>query len=364
MMEVRETRLRLLFSKNETDVSADIAKDLLSWSYLDKESGQADEISLQLKDETGKWAGSWRPDSGENIKMFISTGTVNKREIELYCGRFFVDYQRVSGAPRVYELKAVSVPLNMPIRKLSKTRAWETRTLSEIAGRIAEEAEMELFFDSGIDPSFQRIDQSKESDLKFLNRLCEDNGLSMKVTDRKIVIFDQQRYEEKAPVKMFVLGVSDILSYDFEASQTDSYKAVTIKWRDPKKKVRGSAAGEQMFDKHGRAVKKTSNPAVNEYTYTDPKADENGQVFELKRRATSIEEAKQLAKAKLRKLNSKGVTGSLNIVGDPTIVAGCVVAIAGFGSFDGNFIVEEASHSGSSGGYTTALRLRKVNVDY
>lgn len=75
MMEVRETRLRLLFSKNETDVSADIAKDLLSWSYSDKESGQADEISLQLKDETGKWAGSWRPDGGENIKMFISTGT-------------------------------------------------------------------------------------------------------------------------------------------------------------------------------------------------------------------------------------------------------------------------------------------------
>lgn len=119
-----------------------------------------------------------------------------------------------------------------------------------------------------------------------------------------------------------------------------------------------------MFDKYGQRVKTSSNPAVHQYTYTDPEADENGQVFELKRRATSIEEAKQLAKAKLRCLNSKRVTGSLNIVGDPTVVAGCVVEIAGFGSFDGNFIVEEATHSGGSGGYTTALRLRKVNTEY
>ena len=65
MSDVRQTKLRLLFSKNETDVTSDLSKDLLSWNYSDHESGQADEISLVLKDETGKWAGSWRPDGGE-----------------------------------------------------------------------------------------------------------------------------------------------------------------------------------------------------------------------------------------------------------------------------------------------------------
>lgn len=67
----RQTRLRLLFSKNETDVSEDLCKDLLSWSFTDHESGQADEISLTLKDNEGKWAGSWKPDGGENIKMYL-----------------------------------------------------------------------------------------------------------------------------------------------------------------------------------------------------------------------------------------------------------------------------------------------------
>ena len=55
MSDVRQTKLRLLFSKNETDVTSDLSKDLLSWNYSDHESGQADEISLVLKDETGKW---------------------------------------------------------------------------------------------------------------------------------------------------------------------------------------------------------------------------------------------------------------------------------------------------------------------
>lgn len=133
-------------------------------------------------------------------------------------------------------MRAVSIPLNMPLRKLAKTRAWESLSLSDIAEKIAGEVNLELFFDSDNNPSFKRIDQSKESDLKFLNRLCEENGLSIKVTDSRIVIFDQQRYEGKEPIKVFVLGVSDILSYDFETSQADSYKSVTIKWRDPQKR--------------------------------------------------------------------------------------------------------------------------------
>ena len=75
-------------------------------------------------------------------------------------------------------------------------------------------------------------------------------------------------------------------------------------------------------------------------------------------------EAERLDKAKLRELNAKIMTGQVTIVGDPSIAAGVVIAVKGFGSFDGNFIVEEARHSVSSSGYTTELRLRRVNAEY
>lgn len=123
-------------------------------------AAQADEISLTLKDNEGKWAGSWKPDGGENIKMYLSAGTTEEPGPEAFLGTFFVDYQRISGAPRVYELRAVSIPLNKPVRKTQKNRAWENHSLQEIAQEICRDAELELFFDSVENPQYQRIDQS------------------------------------------------------------------------------------------------------------------------------------------------------------------------------------------------------------
>lgn len=106
------------------------------------------------------------------------------------------------------------------------------------------------------------------------------------------------------------------------------------------------------------------NPAVLSYTYVDQEAPDDAQEFELKKRVKSQAEAERLAKAKLRELNAQIMTGQVTLVGDPSIAAGVVIAVKGFGAFDGNFIVEEARHNVSSSGYTTELRLRRVNTEY
>jgi hypothetical protein len=132
----------------------------------------------------------------------------------------------------------------------------------------------------------------------------------------------------------------------------------------------------QMFDDYfekigGKKTKKKSgkqkaksNPAVISYTAVDPDAPENAQEFELKKRVKSQAEAKRLAEAKLRELNAKVMTGTLTLVGNVALCAGCVIKCKGFGSFDGNFVIEEARHSVGSSGYTTDLRVRRVNMDY
>ena len=81
-----------------------------------------------------------------------------------------------------------------------KSRAWEKQNISAIAKKIADAAKLELFFDSDDDPVFDRQDQSRESDLKFLSRLCSENGLSVKVTDTQLVVFSKEKYEKKDPV--------------------------------------------------------------------------------------------------------------------------------------------------------------------
>ena len=193
-----QTYLRLLFTEASKSVSEDILPDLLSFTYDDKETNEADEISITLKDPTGKWASKWKPDGGEVVRAYIASGTVDgKKGRELFCGKFFVDSLRTSGSPRVFEMRAVSIPMNTPIRRKMITKAWEKKTLKGIAQEIAAAAKVKLLFDSKENPSYDRQDQKAESNLKFLSRLCEDAGLSIKVTDSQIVIFDQASYEKK-----------------------------------------------------------------------------------------------------------------------------------------------------------------------
>ena len=379
----RETRLRLLFTASGTDVTQDIMPDLLSFSFEDKETDEADEISLSLKDETGKWAGNWKPDGGEIVDAYISTGTTDGNfGPELFCGRFYADSLSVSGSPRQFQMKAVSTPLKSPIRRKKITKPWEGQTLKGIAQAIADENGMELFFDTEEDPKYDRKDQKEESSLAFLSRLCQDEGFSLKVTADSIVIFDQASYERKEPIATVALGVADVLSWSFESQQSDTYKTCTVAWRDIRKKEPDAAGGYAFQTTETLSEPQTSaedmrqlttpdpdfrakkNPAVNYFSYTDPEIGDDGQEYKLKKRVTSKAEAERLAKATLRKLNARKITGSLTIVGNPSFLAGCVIECSGFGAFDGRFIISSASHSISSSGYTTNVQLRRVNTEY
>lgn len=354
-MQSRQTYVSLFFANG--DVTEWIMPDLLEFTYTDNESQEADSISLTLKDPDGKWAGRFRPKDGEVVQAKITPGDVEGRKFKsLPCGTFYVDSIRVSGSPRTCSIEGVSVPLQTPIRRKTKTRAWEKKLLKGIAQQIAGENKMSLFWDVwDNNPLYEREDQKRESDLTFLMRLCENAGLSLKVTEYKIVIFDQASYEKKTPVKTITLGESDVLSWDFTATVSERYKSVTVKYRDPKALAVASRVDESIRADDVKCI---------EYTYTDDSADSSGQEYEMKTRAKTLDEAMRLAKAKLRSLNRRAVTGSMTLIGDVDLVAGVVVTLEGFGSFDGGFIIESAEHSVGSGGYTTSLSLRRVNTKY
>ena len=360
-----QTRLTLLFTNSNVDVSESLLPDLTSFSYTDNETEEADEISISLKDDTGKWAGNWKPDGGEVVRAIIKQGTTKEITGTLNCGKFYIDSLNAAGGTsgRTFDMSAVSIPLNKPIRRKLKSKAWEKKTLKGIAEEIATEADLELIFDSSENPSYDRQDQNRESDLQFLLKLCEESGLSLKLTDEKLVIFDLASYEKKDPIKTIELGKSkNISSWNFQTEQSETYRSCTITYRDPKKKVKGSSGGYNM-DLEKVSTKK-ENPAVRTYTYTDPLADENGQEYSIKKRAKSLEEAKRLARATLRKLNRRHITGNLTVIGDVSLVAGVVIQCKGFGSMDGNFAIKRATHSVSTSGYTTAVELRRVNANY
>lgn len=227
------------------DASEQVAKDLLSFSYTDKETDEAEEVTITLKDETGKWRTSWAPKMNAKLKCDIVTVVDGAPKDLLKCGRFHVDSRRVSGAPSVYELRATSIPPDSPIRRKAKEKTWQKQSLKQIAQAIASENKLQLLWDCAPEVGSEvreQADQKRESDLVFLQKLCKEEGANLKLTDNKLVIFDQKSYEKKAPVCIINREDGEVLKWEFSQELSDAYKSVTVTYRDPEKKVKGSAA--------------------------------------------------------------------------------------------------------------------------
>lgn len=255
----------------------------------------------------------------------------------LDCGVFEVDSVNGSGPPMKINLKATSIPYTSTIRKQKKTKAWENIYLKSIANEIASKNGLKCMFESAYNPLYERREQVQESDIAFLQTLCKNAGISLKVTAKTIVLFDAAEYEKKAAIKTIKNGSSNIISSRFSTNLNDAaYGSCKVSYTDPK-------------------TKKT-------ITYTH-KVSDNEQVLEVNQKVSSAEEAKQLAIKKLREKNKNEYKADFTLVGDLELVAGVTVEIKGYGFFDGKYIIENATHK-LTGGYTVGIKLRRVLEGY
>jgi hypothetical protein len=303
--------------------------------YTDNMHGKADEISVTLNNRSGLWAGAWLPQKSDRIRASIIVSDWRRAgdEQRLFCGEFSIDELDFSGPPALLKIKAVSTPVDGSLRREKKTRAWEGVSLSEIAADIAAAAGLQMFYDVDIDVDYDRKDQHEESDLAFIQRLCEDAALALKVTDSRMVVFDEARYAEKDTVAAF----SRFIDYSFRTQAHDMYRACRVTYFDP-------------------AAKKTQ-------TFTHEVDNiSSGQVLKNTSRVNSVAEARQLAKRLLHEKNKHETEGAVSMKGNPLIVAGVNVAVQDHGAFDGKYLVTKAVHS-VSGKYTLRIDIRKGSDD-
>lgn len=258
----------------------------------------------------------------------------------LDCGIFEIDSVDYAGPPRKLTIKATSIPYNTALRQTIHNNIYKNTNLKNIAGEIAKRSGMELMYLSGYSPSYKRKEQTNTSDIAFLKKLCKDAGISLKVTSKKIVMFDAEDYENKPETKKIKAGRENIISYSFSTKTADaSYSTCHVKYTEPD-------------------TKKTF-----EATYTPENANADGQTLEIQQRVTSTAEAQELAKKKLREKNKDETSAQFSLVGDVDLVAGVTVRIYGYGEFDGKYIIEQATHS-ITGGYKVSIGLRSCLEGY
>ncbi len=341
-MKSRRTRVSLIYEG--TDISADISASLLSITYTDNAHGKADDITITLQDKKELWREDWMPQKGATINVSFETKDWRAAgdEMILPCGSFSIDEITLSGPPGVVEIKAISIPTKSSLQNEKKNRSWEGISLSGIAGDIAKNNGIELLYDA-VDPLYERRDQRDESDLAFLQRLCEEAGCLLKVTDERLVVFEEKTYEQNS-VGLIIQNEakkvgSNAVRYSFSSSLIDVYGRCKVKYYDP--------------------VKKTEQTHI----YTVPNSEE-GKTLVINKRVESLAEAMNLAQKELRKKNKKQVTGNVTLIGDLRIVAGINVGIKGWGHFDGKYFVDKAIHSYQQGVFATAIEIHRVLEGY
>ncbi len=337
--KARRTSIICIFKGK--DITKDIEDYLISFDYTDNAEDTADDININLDDRDMEWI-QWISDSDNiNIKgseiacSIVKRNYNNDGKSEIFeCGIFEVDTVNLKGFPKQLTFKASSISETSELRTVKSTKAWEAITLEEIATEIALKSNFVCKYYSAAECYYERVEQQNESDLQFLSRLCKAAMISLKVSNKAIILFEQTMFEKKDAI--MTITPSEIIDYNFNYTTNDAeYSKCTVKYTDPKTKKTIQGSYEDKSIKDGKS-----------FSVTDVKV-------------SSKSEANTLAKSKLREKNREGNKISFTLPGNFSLTAGSNINVAGFFGFNGKYTIVTATHK-ISGAYTTSITARKV----
>ena len=317
------------------------------------------------------------------IKICVENWNIEGDYDELDCGVFEIDTVDFSGPPDIVAIKALSTPISSSMRREEKTRSWEDTTLQKIAQDIADDAELKLMYKVESDIQFDRVEQSQKSDMGFLQELCTQYGVSLKVTNGIVVLFEESVYEGKAVIDTFDKNEvgGRILDYSFSQNTSDTVSKVIASYKDPKSGLLVEAEFEpQEPPATGQIARINVRPGDlrgdNFREGKDTASGDAGGTFDTgfspfnditddfeTPRSDRTDNAKRQARAFARAKNKNEWTCTLNMVGNVKMVGGVNIQITGFGVYSGKYSVDEAKHK-TGGGYVTTVKAHKVLVGY
>ena len=249
MAFARSIRVIVIF--NKVDISDEIAHSISSLNYTDNSKNAIDDLEIELENLDYRWLKEWYPDEDAQLLVGIHEELGNETNF-LDLGTFYVDEPTFED--QKLTLKCLALPLDQNIRDQKNSVAWERVTLKELVMQIANKHEMnaELYAENVF---FERLDQNKETDLAFINRVVKEIGLNMKVSDDKIIIFDDEEMEKNDTIEVFNIKDYRIRSFSLKKKNKEMYDKVEVSYYDPdKKKVVKEIITKEELDKRNQVT--------------------------------------------------------------------------------------------------------------
>ena len=249
MAFARSIRVIVIF--NKVDISDEIAHSISSLNYTDNSKNAIDDLEIELENLDYRWLKEWYPDENAQLLVGIHEELENETNF-LDLGTFYVDEPTFED--HKLTLKCLALPLDQNIRDQKNSVAWENITLKELVTQIANKHEMnaEIYAENVF---FERLDQNQETDLAFINRVIKEIGLNMKVSDDKIIIFDDEEMEKNDTIEVFNIKDYRIRSFSLKKKNKEIYDKVEVSYYDPdKKKVVKEIITKEELDKRNQVT--------------------------------------------------------------------------------------------------------------
>ncbi|MCW9548009.1 phage late control D family protein [Klebsiella oxytoca] len=386
MMSDQVRRSRLVVTYDGVDITADVSPYIIGFAFTERaRHGESDELSIAFQNVDQLWNNGWWPERGASVsaKLEVENWYQPGDAYRIDCGTFEIDDLTDSGPPSVFVIGALSVGITSSIRGEEVTRAWENIKLSEIVGQLAKKHGFKVYFDSEYDPIFDRFDQKKQSDLAFILKIAEYAGLQVRLSHGKLIVYQDSLYDQQEIALTITKNYDGYLGHHFRASSSDIFTACHVMYLDSKtrklltyqyspegrsgtlEKTSVSSTGAttaQMIDQKTRMLIPAKTVAGKKEEDDSISLPNVGKVLKIHRRCSSLAEAEKLAKSSLRNKNRRELSGTLDLMGNPALRAGMVIAVNGFGRWDtARYAIEEVTHNWSKGqGLITQAGIRGI----
>ncbi|TCP09234.1 hypothetical protein EV683_1294 [Crenobacter luteus] len=310
-------------------VTADLTPFILRVSYSDYEEDQSDTIDVTVEDTDGRFRGAWYPTMGDRVRLKM--GYAGQPLLD--CGEFEIDEIELAGPPDTVTIRALAAGVSRP-QRTHQGRAYDNTTLAAIAQRVAKRLKLSVV--GKIEPiKITRVSQIHENDLTFMRRVAADYGYAFSVKGSQMVFYKLAELHQAKAVT--VIRRTDMTRYSYRDKLKGVVKQATVTYLNPKTKRKVS------------------------HTVRDTRMTASSDTLKLNSRVESEEQAKAKAEAAIARQNLEGTVATLQLPGNPKLVAGVNFTMADMGALSGDYHVVMSRHEiERGGGYYTEVEAKRV----
>lgn len=339
-MELTDTHLpKFAIVANDADITATVLDRFVSLSLVDETGDDSDRLTVTLADHDPARRIAMPPTGAELTLSLGYSGGLQKK------GIFVCNGVKRRGWPLEMVIEATAAPWDeTPKGKVDfqshKTRSWKAGTT---IGAMVEKMAKEHGMTAAVSPSLASValphfDQSEESDMNLLLRLAKRYDAIAKPAGGKIIFAKRGDATSASGANLPTIAISaDMCSaFQMEKSTRESAGTVVAYWHATR-----TAKRHEVTAGTGEPVKR------------------------IKRYFPTQEMALAAAKAELAHRARGEFKLSLNVQGDPRIMAEGLVDLSGFGlDVDGQWLVKRVEHSlTKSPGYRCIIECELPNSD-